>query len=132
MALFMTELADFLEDEGLGTKGTDLFVGELPAEIESAIMILAASSDAPDMYLDTQYQTVEIWSRNRDAGSGYQKLEDAFTLLHRRANWDDLPNYHVYFSHALGNVDDLDRDVEGRDLFRLRVRFIYRNINNVS
>lgn len=129
--MILQEIAQYLADNGVGTLGTDFFVGELPPEPDNAIMVMSGSSDEPDRYLDTQYLSLDVWSRNKVTPDGYTKLNLVFALLHQKQNYS-LPNYHVYFSHATGNIEDFDRDINGRKLHKLTLRFIYQNETGIS
>lgn len=125
------EIMEFLEARGIGTLGTDMFIGTLPEEVTSGLYIVAAPSPAPHQYLDTLSIDYDFWYRHPKSNLAYQKLMDVYNLLHRKENWN-TDNYHVYFSHALGQIKDNDRDREGGKLYSLSVQFIARNTNIVS
>lgn len=124
-------VASLLQREGFGTVGTDIFLDELPADPGNAIMLTSTAGLLPNLYLDTQYATIDVWSRDSNSLAGWQKLNGVYTLLHRSYALS-LDNYHVWFVHALGEIEPLDRDTEGRSLKRLSMRFIYRRLDNIS
>src|SRR3990167_2999569 len=127
---FISELAARLETEGHGTVGTDIFIGKLPREKESLLSLIERPFNEADKDTGIKYDTVDFWARNKSAASGHSKLEDIFNEFDRKGNWD-LTNYFVYFAHPLGNIEDMDEDSETRKLWRLTVRFIYRDKNIV-
>ena len=126
------EVSDFFQERGYGTVGTDIFRGELPPSApDNAILLVTAPSDAPDLYLETQYLTIDIWARNKSTQNAYDTLETIFKGMHRRANFD-LTSYYVYFVHATGDIVDLEKDAQKRKLLKLSFRFIYRNKSLIS
>ena len=54
------ELAEWLEDESVGTVGTDLFVGELPAGKTEGMVITQYPGGPPEHNLSTTGYTLEM------------------------------------------------------------------------
>lgn len=129
--MILNELAEFFEDVGIGTVGTDLFIGQLPGNVENGIMLVAVPSPEPDKETGIEYQDFEVWTRYKESQTGYDKLDAIFDILSRKNDFT-FPNYYIYFSQARGRINDLDRDIEGRKLFNLAFRFTYRNLDLVS
>jgi len=96
------EIADLLEDEGVGVVGATMFIGDIAATEENGLYMVNDPSPEP----------------------GYAKLEEVQDALHKRANYT-LTNYHVFFSHNLGMIEDMDRDVQRRKINKLTMRFIF-------
>lgn len=124
-------IAEFLEDESVGTMGTDIFKGELPYDVDDCISLMFSPSPDANKSIPYYTQTVDIWARAKLFDSGFNKLTEVMTLLHRKENYE-LDGYHVYLSYALGMVDDLSRDVERRHLFKLSLSFVYRQSSELS
>ncbi len=134
--MISSQLADWLAqiegDDTLDlTVGTNLFVGEFPENVEDAIMLVSVPSDQPDKYTGVEYQTIDIWSRYADHGAGDAKIQKIFVLLHRTAVLF-LPDYQVYNIKALGRIDDLDSDVNGRKLLKATFELTYRQLDLIS
>lgn len=125
------EIADYLEDGGIGTVGSDIYVGELPEDPANAILVVSAPSGTQEMYFDVRNITIDFWVRNKKTDSANSKIQEIFDTLHIGQNYD-LENYHIYFSHAVSNIEDLDKDSIGRKLLKLSIRFIYRKIEAMS
>ena len=126
------ETSDYFQERGYGTVGSTIYRGELPASApDNAILLVTAPSDAPDMYLETQYLTIDVWCRNKSTQAAYDTLENIFKGMHRRANFD-LTSYYVYFVHATGDIVDFEKDAQKRKLLKLSLRFIYRNKSLIS
>ena len=123
--MIIESIAKYLEDNSIGTMGTDIFIGELPFDKENCISLVYTPSPEPNKALDVYEQVIDFRSRFKKTEVGYSKMLDILDLLHKGQNYE-IDDYHVYFSNALGMIDDNDRDSERRKLFSLSIRFIYR------
>lgn len=130
-AQLASEIADYLAARGIGTVGTDIFIGTFPETITSGMYIVDAPSPPPHQYLDTENVVLDFWYRHPKTKLAYEKLRAVYNLLHRKENWQ-TENFHIYFSEALGQIRDNDRDREGGKLYSISLQFIVRNINTVS
>ena len=108
----------------------NLFAGEIKRGV-NGVFSVAAPSEEPDKETGVIYQTVDFWSRNEDTGKGYDHLIAIYNFFDRRHHYN-TDHYHVYFSHCLGQVEDMDRDSEGAKLLKLSVRFIMMNAQAIS
>ena len=124
-------IEEYLEDEGIGTIGTDIFDGELPLDGTDIISLILSPSPEPNKAIPYYTQYVDIWARFKNYDDGYSKLQDIFDLLHQKENYE-LTDYHVYLSYSVGMIDDLDRDAERRHLFKLTLGFVYREGSGTS
>lgn len=124
--MIIEEIADYLEDESIGTVGTDIFIGELPLDNDSVIALMVAPSPEPNRAIPYYTQYIDVWARYADYSDGVSKLQEVMDLLQRRENYE-LPSYHVYLSYALGMIEDNDRDQERRHLLKVSFGVVYRN-----
>lgn len=125
--MILKDIAEKLEDEGIGTVGTDVFIGELPKNVENGIMLVSSLSSEQDKYVDIREAYIDIWVRNKSSEDAIAKLESIIDVLQRSANWQGDSNF-VYFGSMMSDVEDLDRDIQDRKLLRLSMRFIYRKL----
>ncbi len=121
MRIFAEELAQYLEDNTSLVVGTNLMIGELLRGVEGVFLTTSSGSE-PDRYLPTFNETIDFWSIYKDSEDGYNILKTLYFLLHRREHYN-LTSYHVYYSNALGQIADFDRDAEGRKIWKLTVDF---------
>ena len=121
MRIFAEELAQYLEDNTSLVVGTNLMIGELLRGVEGVFLTISSGSE-PDRYLPTFNETIDFWSIYKDSEDGYNILKTLYFLLHRREHYN-LTSYHVYYSNALGQIADFDRDAEGRKIWKLTVDF---------
>lgn len=121
MRIFAEELAQYLEDNTSLVVGTNLMIGELLRGVEGVFLTTSSGSE-PDRYLPTFNETIDFWSIYKDSEDGYNILKTIYFLLHRGEHYN-LTSYHVYYSNALGQIGDFDRDAEGRKIWKLTVDF---------
>lgn len=120
------DVAQYINDHGLGlTIGTNLFVGELGADKPDAIYLVSSTSPAPDNELPTEWLTIDFYSRYDNSKAGYDILRNIYDMFHRNAHYIIGDDTNVYLSEALGQIDDLDRDVQRRKIWRLQIKFTY-------
>lgn len=129
--MMLKELAGFIDNQIGMTLGTNFYIGELGAEQPDGIVLVTGISEAPDNELDTEYQVIDFYARYNNSESGYNKLKDIYDLLHRKTHYT-FDIYGVYLSEALGQIEDMDRDLNQRKIWRLSVRFLYHRLTNVS
>jgi len=126
--MILEAIADYLENEGVGTVGTDIFIGDFPNETDNGIMLISRGGDNEKNY-DLRFLTIDIWGRNKSTRLSWDKIFDVMKALHLQNNFD-VTGYHIYRSET-ANVEDLDRDSEGRKIFKIQARIIYRDTNNI-
>jgi hypothetical protein len=127
----LTEIAYRLQSNGIGTVGTDLFIGDMPLDAPDGVYLLASPSDPPDNEVDWEYQNVDFYVRFKNTKLGYDKLRSIYDNLQRDHHYQ-LAIWYVALSEARGQVEDLDRDVQNRKILKQSFRFIYRNSTNIS
>lgn len=123
--MILNDLGEYLEDNGLGVVGEDIFIGELPLETNNCLGLTFAVSPAPNKSIPYYNQQVDIWARYSVYDQGLEKLQHIFDFFHKKENYQ-MGSFHVYLSYAAGMIDDLDRDAERRHLFKLSLVFVYR------
>lgn len=123
--MIIESIADYLEDQGVGTVNTDIFLGELPLDKSDCIALISAPSPAPDRSIPYYTQNIDVWARFSDYSEGVSKLQEVMDELQRKENYS-ITGYHVYLSYALGMIDDLDRDTERRHLLKVTFGVVYR------
>jgi hypothetical protein len=126
MNTFGYEIAEYVGSNTSLTLNTDLRVGELELGAEG-IYVVQGSIDEPDRETPILYGQLDFWARYKRTETCYTKLFEINSLLHQNYNYSTT-TYLIHFSHALGSIDDMDRDGEGRKLLKLSVRFIYYNL----
>lgn len=85
------EIAEYLEDEGVGTVGTDLFAGEVPADVANAVVVTQFPGRAPELTLASdgwthEFPRLQIRVRNTDEGNALTKAAACGDALSKVAN----------------------------------------------
>lgn len=131
------EIAQLCENFGIGIyspadpSNRTIYTGLSPQDLVEGIFIVESPSPPPHSYIDTEYTVLDFWARSPKTSRAHALLEQVFDTFHRRYSYDTA-NWHISFSHALGSIVDVDRDLDGGKLFRLSIQFICRNLNNIS
>jgi hypothetical protein len=123
--MIIEDLAQYIEDNGLGIQAQNIFIGDLPLDKNDCVSLVYQVSPDRDKVLDYYTQDIDIWSKNKSASLGYSKLLSIANLLHGKANYT-LGDFHVYLSHQIGTIFDNDVDAQNNKLYKLSLRFIYR------
>lgn len=126
----INDIQHFLADYTPFTVRQDLFVGELPRD-NDGVYLIAAPSPEPDKETGIQYHTIDFWSRYTNDSTGLDKLREVFAFFDRRHHYA-TDSYYIHFSHALGQIEDMDRDAANAKLWKLSIMFILNENNNIS
>lgn len=128
MNIFHKNLADYLEDQGHGTVGTDIFVGKLPTEApNNCIIVYDTGGVAPDTYIPTRNPSTQIYVRNISYNSGKQKIEDIVGSLHTKSNFYIIENeQYVYYCRLIQEPSHIGQDENDRQEFTANFMFLYR------
>jgi hypothetical protein len=121
--VFIDELyQEIIDATGSPFTADNLYIGELVREQYGVYLIQSASSQ-PDMYTGVEEYQIDLWSRTIKASEGFELMEWLYNYFHQKAHYD-LGLHHVFFTNALSQIVDMDRDAEGNKLLRLPVRWI--------
>jgi hypothetical protein len=77
------ELATFLQNESVATKGTNLFIGYAP-DTPDALTVLYETTTIPDFYLPWHTYTIQVLTRAKTYKVAKEKGEAVYHLLYMR------------------------------------------------
>lgn len=123
------ELATYLDDANFGTLGTDIFVGQMPADTTGIYVTRLGGSQ--DNYLPIERPVLIIYSLHTSSQTAIETLEDIKRYLHRMHS-TETDNAWVYSMLAIGDVEDVDRDLEYNKIYSLTIELIIRDKNLIS
>ena len=115
----------FLEDNRVFEDDTIARISELPFDYDQVLSIIYSPSPRPNEAIDVYRQTLDFWVRFSNSKAGYNKLVQVLDLLHKRTNYK-LDGFHIYFSLAQGMINDMGKDEERRQLYKVSIDFMYR------
>lgn len=81
----ISEIAEYLEDQGVGVQGTTLFYGYMPDNTTlPAVMVRDTGGTQPDPYITgIKSPTFQVFIRSADYATGKALLGSVRDLLHR-------------------------------------------------
>jgi hypothetical protein len=124
----ITNLAQYLEDQSIGTGGTDLFIGRMP-EVDDCVLLDQTGGIEPDKYLPITKPTIQVTVRNTDYTDGFDKLKTIYDLLHQ--NNDTLVleagGVDVMIVNALNEPSHIGEDENSRHLWTCTFVFNLRD-----
>lgn len=126
---FLNELADYLEDQSVGTVATvsnsgNIFIGKLPASPNNCIALLGLPgtilADSRDV-ASLNFPRFQVLIRNEDYSDGAQKLIAVRTALHGLLGYY-LPHWRIMRCHAEQEGGPIGSD--DQDRFEFTINFI--------
>lgn len=124
----ITDIAQWLSDNGYGTIGTDLFLSTMPPSPDNCTAIIDTGGNAPMTYLPIEQPTFQILVRNVDFETGKVILNAIQRGLHGLTNENlagTANGSHYYYIFAQQNNQHIGRDEVGREVFS--VNFYCKN-----
>lgn len=118
MAYILDDIADYLEDEGVGTVGTDIFKSYMPDAVDTGICVLDTGGPQPDKDLPTKKPTFQVFIRGAAYITGRAKLDAVRAALHQVTN-TTIGNTYFYYILALSEGGHIGRNERGLDEFSI-------------
>lgn len=114
------EIAEYLEDCGVGTVGTDMFAGYLPDNANSAIGVFDTGGMKPDTYIPTKEPTFQVLIRSSSYSAGWTKLASVRSYLHQKENATLIDGgTYFYFIFAMAEGGALGKNARGLHEFSI-------------
>jgi hypothetical protein len=119
----VSEIAQHIHNQGLGTLSTDLFYGYVPAEPDACIAVLDTGGMEPDTELPISNPTFQVLVRSTSYSLGRSKLDQIRDVLHKVQNEQLVGDgEYYYFIFALSEGGHIGRDENARDMFSINFR----------
>lgn len=127
--MLITDLAYFLEVEGVGVQGTDLFIAKLPDNTNNCILI-SQTGDDQDSNLPISNYRIQVLVRNKAYNAGYVKAVEIYNLLHGSDDKKVLKTGGVDIMNiiAIQTPTYIGQDGKERYVFTCNYNFKIRNI----
>jgi len=117
------DIAQYLEDNSIGTVATDIYKAYLPDSPDDCVVIYNTGGFEPDIYLPTADPTFQIYVRSTDYTTGKDKVDAIVALLHRQANKQFVTSgNYFYFLTLMSEPVHIGRDENERDEFSINLR----------
>lgn len=109
------EIAKYLADNGFGTLGTDIFVDQIPSD-QNGIYV-SSIGGSMDYYTPIEEAALDIYVKNTSAETCKDTLKDIANHIHRMYD-TTTANAHIYSILAIGNIENVDRDLEYAKIYK--------------
>ena len=114
--IFIEQIAEYLQDQGIGTIATNLFIGNMPDSPDACVAVINSGGVEPSIDIPDKRPTFQVLIRNTDYEAGEVKLAAVRTALHQFMN-DYLVagQTYVYYIYLVSEGGHIGKDVNGRD-----------------
>lgn len=123
------EIAKYLADAGFGTLQTDIFVDQIGAETDG--IYVESLGGQLDYYLPIEEAVLNIYAKDTSAYAAKTKLKNIKNHIHRMHN-TVTTNAYIYSILAIGNIENVDRDLEYAKLYKLTLSVRCRDLGLLS
>lgn len=123
------QVAQYLEDAGFGTVGTDIFVGQIPSETNG--LYITRTGGQLHNYVPIEEAVVDIYTKDTSAQDGITKLENIKRFIHRMHNTSTADAY-VYTFLVIGDVEIVQRDLEYAKIAKITLQVMHRDASLIS
>jgi len=121
------EIAQYLDDGGFGTLAIDIFVGSMPAEQDGIYVFRLGGTF--NNYVPIEETTLNIYVKaTKDA---ITTIENIKRFIHRM-HTTDTANAHIYSMLVIGDVEDMDVDLEYAKEYKITVVVTHRATSLIS
>ena len=109
------EVAEYLEDNSIGTVGTNIFVDNLPEEDGTIVAIYNTGGSSPDIDLPIPRPSFQVLVRDDEPSVAYAKISSIVDLLEQRYNQVLVSGGNYYYSINLrGEIQNIGQDERNR------------------
>jgi len=122
-------LATYLDNANFGTVGTDIFVGEIP-DGQNGLFVIATGGSMNN-YLPIEESVLDIYCKDTSATRCVNLLNDIKRFIHRMHN-TVLTDTYIYSILVLGDITDVDRDLETAKIYKITVQVSARDTSLLS
>jgi len=118
---YISDLADYLEDQSVGTVGTNIFYSYMPDDVETGVALFDTGGLTPDPYLPTKEPTFQAFVRGTDYDAGKALLDQVRNALHQISG-QTIGATYFYFILANAEGGHIGRNERGEDEFSINFR----------
>lgn len=121
--MIATDIASYLEDNSIGTVGTDIFIDALPDTQDDMIAVYNTGGFDADIDIPVSNPTCEILVRSMSAATAQSTAESIKGLLHQKMNSTLVTGgYYFYYVFIMGDINLIGRDEKQRVEYSINFR----------
>lgn len=120
MSQTIDDIANYLQNNAIGTLGTNLFESLLPDDNDNAVAVIETGGTKPSEYIPNKRPSFQILVRSTAYDVGRTTCDNIRALLHNKYNIQFIVNgIYFYFCRLITEGGHLGQDKNGRDLFSM-------------
>jgi hypothetical protein len=109
----LSDIGNYLQAQGIGTLGTNIFLGLMPDEPDNCIALFEYAGSPPDLHWNGEYPGLQVRVRNKSYAAARTKIGEAMTALHG-LHEQTLSGTRYLLIKARGSPEILKRDNNNR------------------
>jgi len=109
----LSDISTYLKNQGVGTPGTDMFLGLMPDQPDNCIALFEYAGSPPDLHWNGEYPGLQVRVRNKSYAAARTKIGEAMTALHG-LHEQTLSDTRYLLIKARGSPEILKRDANNR------------------
>lgn len=116
--MMLNEIGSYLQAQGAGTLGVDMYLGLMPEQPDNCIAIFEYAGNPPALTHDGGIERpgLQVKVRNTSYPAGRSKISEVVNVLHRLSN-ETINGTRYIFIRANQSPEPLGRDASGRQEF---------------
>lgn len=80
--MLVRDIAQLLQNAGVGTLGVDIFLGQLPASPDNVVAIFEYTGEPPELHSNIEFPSVQVLVRDNGYNAGRLRIGQAQSTLH--------------------------------------------------
>lgn len=111
--MMLKEIGTYLQSQGIGTLGANLFLGLMPDKPDNCIALFQYAGSPPDLYWPGEYPGLQVRVRNKGYAAARIKIGEVIQKLHG-LHEQELSGTRYLLIRARGSPEVLKRDANNR------------------
>jgi hypothetical protein len=109
----LSDIGNYLQAQGIGTLGADLFLGLMPDQPDNCIALFEYAGSPPDLHWNGEYPGLQVRVRNKSYADARTKIGEVMEKLHG-LHEQTLSGTRYLLIKARGSPEVLKRDNNNR------------------
>jgi hypothetical protein len=111
--VMLNEIGTYLQTQGIGTLGADIFLGLMPDQPDNCIALFEYAGSPPDLHWNGEYPGLQIRVRNTSYAAARSEIGKVIEKLHGLCE-QTLSDTRYLLIKARGSPEVLKRDASNR------------------
>ena len=109
----LSNIGNYLQVQGIGTLGTNIFLGMIPDKPDNCIALFEYAGSPPDLHWNGEYPGLQVRVRNKSYAAARTKIGEVMAALHG-LHEQTLSGTWYLLIRARGSPEILKRDNNNR------------------